>query len=81
MHMVELCNKDKVLWNAHRRKWEPTPCGTMRDDGFLQECYRKQWLSGAFHDSCVAPCKRAADGRDRLLGILQSEGCLRPRTS
>jgi hypothetical protein len=32
MHMVEICNKDRVLWDAHRKRWEPTPCGSMRDD-------------------------------------------------
>ena len=81
MHMVEICNKDRVLWDAHRKRWEPTPCGSMRDDTFLQDCYRQQWLSGAFHESCVEPCEQAPEGRDRLLGILQTAGCLRPRPS
>ena len=79
--MVEICNQDKVLWDANRKRWEPTPCGSMRDDAFLQDCYRQQWLSGAFQESCVAPCERAVEGHDRLLGILQSAGCLRPRPS
>ena len=81
MHMVEICNKDRVLWDAHRKRWEPTACGSMREEAFLQDCYRQQWLSGAFHDSCVEPCEQAPEGRDRLLGILQSAGCLRPRPS
>ena len=81
MHMVEICNKDKVLWDTHSKRWEPTPCGSMRDDAFLQDCYRQQWLSGAFHESCVEPCEQAPEGRDRLLGILQTAGCLRPRPS
>src|SRR5262249_54140808 len=25
MHMVQLCNNDKVLWSTHRAKWEATP--------------------------------------------------------
>jgi hypothetical protein len=81
MHMVEICNKDRVLWDAHSKRWEPTPCGSMRGDAFLQDCYRQQWLSGAFHESCVEPCKQAPEGRDRLLAILQTAGCLRPRPS
>jgi hypothetical protein len=81
MHMVEICNQDKVLWDANRKRWEPTPCGSMREDAFLQDCYRQQWLSGAFHESCVEPCEQASEGRDRLLGILQTAGCLRPRSS
>jgi len=81
MHMVELCNRDKALWDAHGRKWDVTSCGTMRTEGFLQECYRRQWLSGAFHDACLSPCEGAADGRERLLRILQETGCLRPHRS
>jgi hypothetical protein len=81
MHMVELCNRDKGLWDAHGRKWDTTSCGTMRSEGFLQDCYRRQWLSGAFHDACVSPCEGAAEGRERLLRILQEAGCLRPHRS
>ncbi|HYY06673.1 MAG TPA: hypothetical protein VE997_08840 [Candidatus Limnocylindria bacterium] len=77
MHMAELCNRDKELWDAHRTAWEPTPCGAMREEPFLKECYRRQWLSGAFHDSCLVPCERTAQGRDRLLRILRDGGCLR----
>ena len=77
MHMVELCNRDKGLWDSHRTAWEPTPCGAMREEAFLNECYRRQWLSGAFHDSCLVPCERTAEGRDRLLRILHDAGCLR----
>jgi hypothetical protein len=81
MHMVELCNRDKALWDAHGEKWDTTSCGTMRSEGFLQDCYRRQWLSGAFHDACVNPCEGAAEGRERLLRILQEAGCLRPHRS
>jgi hypothetical protein len=81
MHMVELCNQDRSLWDANRRTWEATPCGTMRDEDFLQSCYRKQWLSGAFHDACLRPCEATAEGRDQLVRILQGAGCLRPRRS
>src|SRR5207249_10414114 len=81
MHMVEICNKDKSLWNAHGSKWQPTPCGTRRDEDFLADCYRRQWLTGAFHDSCVVPCESTPEGRGRLLGILQTAGCLRLRSS
>ena len=81
MHMVELCNRDKALWDAHGQKWDTTSCGTMRPEGFLQDCYRRQWLSGAFHDACLSPCEGRAEGRERLLRILQEAGCLRPLRS
>jgi len=81
MHMIELCNRDKALWDAHGRRWDMTPCGSMRDYGFLQDCYRRQWLSGAYQESCVNPCEGASEGRERLLRILQEAGCLRPRRS
>src|SRR2546426_272488 len=77
MHMIELCNRDRILWDSHGRRWEPTTCGTMREEAFLKECYRQQWLSGAFHDACVVPCESQAEGRDRLLNLLQGAGCLR----
>jgi len=77
MHMIELCNRDRILWDSHGRRWEPTACGTMREEAFLKECYRQQWLSGAFHDACVVPCESQAEGRDRLLNLLQGAGCLR----
>jgi hypothetical protein len=77
MHMVEICNHDKVLWSAHRKEWEPTPCGTQRPDAFLMECYEQQRASGTFRDSCLLPCENAAEGRDRLMTILQGAGCLR----
>jgi hypothetical protein len=81
MHMVELCNRDKSLWSAHGATWQATPCGTKREESFLADCYRRQWLTGAAHDSCVVPCESGREGRDRLLGILQSAGCLRGRRS
>src|SRR5438309_6091691 len=77
MHMIELCNRDKSLWDSHGRRWEPTVCGTMREEAFLKECYRQQWLSGAFHDACVVPCEGQSEGRDHLLNLLQGTGCLR----
>src|SRR5207237_8837680 len=64
MHMIELCNRDKVLWDSHGRRWEPTACGTMREEAFLKECYRQQWLGGAFHDACVVPCEGEDGGRN-----------------
>jgi len=76
MHMIELCNRDKSLWDSHGRRWEPTACGTMREEGFLKECYRQQWLSGAFHDACVVPCESEPEGRDHLLNLLEGAGCL-----
>jgi len=81
MHMIELCNRDKILWDSHGRRWEPTACGTMREEAFLKECYRQQWLSGAFHDACLVPCEREEEGRDRLLNLLQGAGCLRHHPS
>jgi hypothetical protein len=53
----------------------------MREDAFLQACYRKQWLSGAYHEACLLPCERRPEGRDRLLHILRGSGCLRVRAS
>jgi hypothetical protein len=81
MHMVELCNQDRLLWDSHRRQWEPTPCGTMRQETFLKDCYRQQWLSGAFHNACVVPCEQGGEGRDRLFNLLHEAGCLRLRSS
>lgn len=79
MHMVEICNNDKALWNSHRTTWQATPCGARRQETFLEECYRQQWLSGTFHDACVQPCEATAEGRERLMSILRGAGCLRPR--
>jgi hypothetical protein len=78
LHMVELCNNDKELWNLHRTTWKPTPCGTRRSVPFLGDCYKEQWLTGAYHDSCVRPCESTGEGRDRLMAILHAAGCLRP---
>src|SRR2546430_6188264 len=36
-HMIELCNNDRALWIEHRVRWEATPCGTRRQDAFLEE--------------------------------------------
>jgi len=76
LHMVELCNNDKVLWNRSGQSWEASPCGKRRTEPFLVECYRQQWLTGTFHDSCLLPCEGAADGRDKLMRILQGAGCI-----
>jgi len=76
MHMVEICNSDKVLWSAHRARWEPTACGTRRDEAFLTECYREQWDTGTFDTSCVQPCEASDAGRTRLMAILQEAGCV-----
>ena len=76
MHMVEICNTDKVLWSAHRARWEATPCGTRRDEGFLAQCYQEQWDTGTFDTSCVQPCEASDAGRSRLMAILQEAGCV-----
>jgi hypothetical protein len=76
MHMVEICNTDKVLWSAHRARWEPTPCGTRRDEQFLAQCYQEQWDTGTFETSCVQPCEASDAGRSRLMAILQEAGCV-----
>jgi hypothetical protein len=76
MHMVEICNTDKVLWSAHRVRWEPTPCGTRREEAFLTQCYQEQWDTGTFDTSCVQPCEASDAGRSRLMAILQEAGCV-----
>jgi len=76
MHMVEICNMDKVLWSAHRARWEPTPCGMRRDEPFLTECYQEQWDTGTFDTSCVQPCQASDAGRSRLTAILEEAGCV-----
>lgn len=76
-HMVELCNNDRELWNRHRADWVPTPCGQMRLEPFLRECYQRQWLSGTLQEACVGPCERTDEGRARLLHLLRSQGCAR----
>ena len=79
MHMVDICNRDRALWDSHRKPWEQTACGTMRTEAFLKECYQQQWLSGAFHEGCIVPCQRTAEGRERLIAILRGAGCrIRP---
>jgi hypothetical protein len=80
LHMVELCNNDRDLWSRHQHPWESTPCGQRRTEAFLLDCYQRQWLSGTFEEACMAPCERAADGRARLLRMLQSGGCTRVST-
>lgn len=81
MHMVELCNNDRELWSRHRVPWETTPCGQMRLEPFLRECYQRQWLTGTFQEACIMPCEHASDGRARLLHLLQGEGCTRVPSS
>jgi len=76
MHMIEICNSDKVLWSAHRARWEPTRCGTRREEPFLAQCYREQWDTGTFETSCVQPCEASDAGRTRLMAILQEAGCV-----
>lgn len=76
MHMVEICNADKLLWSAHRAPWEPTPCGTRRDEPFLAQCYERQWQTGTFDTSCVQPCESSPEGRERLMAILRDAGCV-----
>ena len=77
IHMVELCNNDRDLWSRHQQLWESTPCGQRRSETFLRDCYQRQWLSGTFDEACMAPCERSADGRARLLHMLQGGGCTR----
>jgi hypothetical protein len=73
--MVEICNRDRALWESNRQPWEQTACGTRRAESFLRDCYQQQWLNGAFHDTCMAPCENSSEGRERLLGILRGAGC------
>jgi len=75
IHMVELCNGEKTLWISNNTKWQPTSCGTRRDEPFLQDCYRRQWLSGTFRDACVRPCESNVEDRDNLVKLLQTAGC------
>lgn len=77
LHMVELCNNDRELWTLHHAEWQATPCGQRRLEPFLRECYQRQWLMGTLQEACIAPCRRADDGRARLLHLLQAEGCMR----
>jgi hypothetical protein len=81
MHMVELCNNNRILWSSNHVRWEPTPCGARREEEFLKECYRQQWLAGTFDTACVSPCEGTTEGRERLTRILQGAGCLRPDPS
>jgi hypothetical protein len=81
MHMVELCNNNKVLWNTNHAKWEAAPCGTRREEPFLMECYRQQWLAGTFDNACMRPCESTPDGRDRLIRLLRGSGCFRLKPS
>jgi hypothetical protein len=75
--MVELCNNDRALWTQHGSRYENTRCGLRRSEAFLEDCYRMQWLSGTYEQSCVRPCQENADGRSRLLAVLRRSGCLR----
>jgi hypothetical protein len=75
--MVELCNNDRTLWSQHGSRWESTRCGLRRSETFLEDCYRMQWLSGTYEQSCIRPCEESADGRTRLLAVLRRSGCLR----
>jgi hypothetical protein len=77
MHMVELCNNDRVLWTQNGARWENTRCGVRRSEEFLAACYRMQWLSGTYEQSCVQPCESGDDGRVRLMAMLRRSGCIR----
>ena len=77
LHMVELCNNDRALWTQNGARWENTRCGVRRSEGFLENCYRMQWLSGTYEQSCIHPCERGDDGRARLLAMLRRAGCVR----
>jgi len=76
LHMVELCNNDRTLWTQHGTRFESTRCGSRRSEVFLEECYRMQWLSGTYQESCIKPCEETAEGRPRLLAMLRRSGCL-----
>jgi len=75
--MVELCNNDRMLWTQNGARWENTRCGVRRSETFLENCYRMQWLSGTYERSCLQPCERRAEGRERLLAMLRRSGCVR----
>jgi hypothetical protein len=77
MHMVELCNNDRALWTQNGARWENTRCGVRRSEEFLAACYRMQWLSGTYEQSCMQPCETGDDGRTRLLAMLRRSGCVR----
>jgi hypothetical protein len=79
LQMVQLCNNDRSLWSEHGSRWESTRCGTRRNETFLADCYRMQWLSGTYDRACIRPCEDSADGRSRLIAMLRRSGCsLRP---
>jgi hypothetical protein len=75
LQMVQLCNNDRALWSRHGSRWESTRCGTRRDEAFLADCYRMQWLSGTYDRACMRPCEDTADGRSRLAAVLRRSGC------
>ena len=77
MHMVELCNNDRALWTQNGARWENTRCGVRRSEEFLASCYRMQWLSGTYEDSCIHPCESGDEGRVRLIAMLRRSGCIR----
>ena len=77
LHMVELCNNDRMLWTQNGARWENTRCGVRRSETFLENCYRMQWLSGTYERSCVQPCERRTEGRERLMALLRQSGCIR----
>jgi hypothetical protein len=77
LQMIELCNNDRTLWSQHGSHWETTRCGLRRNEAFLEDCYRMQWLSGTYEASCIRPCEQSAEGRTRLVAMLRRSGCLR----
>ena len=58
-------------------RFETTRCGTRRSEAFLEDCYRMQWLSGSYEQSCIQPCENSPEGRTRLVSMLRRSGCLR----
>jgi hypothetical protein len=77
LQMVELCNNDRSLWSQHGSRWEDTRCGVRREEPFLTDCYRMQWLSGTYERACVQPCEDSPESRLRLVTMLRRSGCIR----
>ena len=63
--------------NVPGSRGDNTRCGVRRNEEFLAACYRMQWLSGTYEQSCVQPCESGEDGRVRLMAMLRRSGCIR----